>query len=131
MQDITFKKYYEWKNPRTLGDLAAEMGVSISYLSKLYHSHPTGTCNGPAWKKVSDYIYNDGFYLVKDNELDVATTKAMEMNELFKKEIISLDNDIALLLSQLENYAELKRIAKIIVANDERIKKIRKGGKRK
>ena len=122
MQEITFKEYCGKKQFRTLSDLAADIGVSISYLSKLYNSQPTGVGNGPAWRKIYDFVAKDGYKLIKVNELDVASTFAMRENEKLKEIIADKDQQIALLKMQIEQYEQIVRIAKAIVETNEEIK---------
>lgn len=125
LETITFREfcasqgYKPNDKDKNLGMLANEMGVSISYVSKLYNSKMMGFSEkGKKWNKVCDYVAKFDYKLINDNELSNYSTVAVKKNKRLEKQVEMLTEQVKTLQTQLENYSQLLRLAQRICETD-------------
>ena len=123
MKTITMKEFCNYlgfqpnnKN-KNLGDLADMIGVSISYISKLYNAKPVSN-GGPTWDKLCTFVEAHGYQLVNANPTDYMNTNAIKENKKLKARIEYLENYIKLLELQINEVQELIRVSKRIADYD-------------
>lgn len=125
LETITFREfcasqgYKPSDKKKNLSMLANEIGVSISYVSKLYNSKMMGFSEkGKKWDKVCDYVAKFDYALVNDNEISNYSTIATKKCEKLEKQVEILTDQVKLLQTQLENYSQLLRLAQRICETD-------------
>lgn len=118
MQCITLKQFcnkigFRPNSTRSLSVLAEMIGVSCSYVSKLYNARPVSN-GGPAWNKVVTFVESYGYQLTNANPADFMTTNISKRNEKLQEENNNLKKEIELLKLELEELREFVRICKRI-----------------
>jgi hypothetical protein len=121
--------YCPHSNIKGLGDLANEIGVSLSYISKLYNSCPIGSQRSIKYRMISDYVRERGYNLVNLNPVDNISTRAIRENAELKLENKYLKQENQSLKDLLFKYKCFERIANAIASDSKRLVSPRKKGK--
>jgi aminopeptidase C len=90
MQCITLKNFcnkigFYPNSEKSLSVLAEMIGVSCSYISKLYNARPVSN-GGPAWNKVVAFVESYGYQLTNANPADFMTTNISKKNKKLQEE---------------------------------------------
>lgn len=122
MQCITLKNFcnkigFYPNSEKSLSTLAEMIGVSCSYISKLYNARPVSN-GGPAWNKVVAFVESYGYQLTNANPADFLTTNISKKNKKLQEENNSLRTENELLKLELEELKELIRVSKRIAEYD-------------
>ena len=118
MQCITLKQFCDRigfypNSTKSLSTLAEMIGVSCSYVSKLYNARPVSN-GGPAWNKVVAFVESYGYQLTNANPADFMTTNISKRNKKLQEENDNLKKENELLKLEIEALKELVRISKRI-----------------
>lgn len=126
MKCITLKEFcnelgFYPNRERNLSDFAHIVGLSVSYISKLYNARMVGS-SGPQWERLCKYVEQYGYQLINANPTDYMQSNFLKENDKLNKRITYLENYIKLLEFQLNDIQELVRISKRIAnyENDKR-----------
>lgn len=102
---------------KSLGLFAKMVGVSISYVSKVYNAKPVSN-GGPAWDKLCSFVEAYGYQLVNANPTDFMNNNIIKENKKLKARIEYLENYVKLLELQVNEVQELIRVSKRIADYD-------------
>lgn len=115
MKSITLKEFcnkYEYgpHKKKNLSELAKTIGISVSYISKVYNAKIYTSSNGPTWKLLSNYINNYGYNLIIADPLEYMQTNITKENKILKQEneLLKQENEfLSLQLNDLKNIIKL------------------------
>ena len=118
MKTITLKQFCDMRGyyphgEKNLCHLADIIGVSVSYISKLYNARPISN-GGPTWNKVVAFVESYGYQLTNANPTDFLTTNISKHNKKLQEENDNLKTENELLKLELEELKELVRVSKRI-----------------
>lgn len=126
MKCITLKEFcnglgFYPNKERNLSKFAHNVGLSVSYISKLYNARLVGS-SGPKWEKLCNYVEQYGYQLITANPTDYMQSNLLKENKRLNKRVTYLENYIKLLEFQLTDIQELVRVSKRIAnyENDKR-----------
>lgn len=138
MEKITFKTFCKKMGfgpntsaENTFSSMAAILGVSVSYISRLYNTEQITEKDGPAFQIIKDYMEKNGYELdclpastrEKLNKQVVKSTKDNIFNITLQKEYTRLNNkydSLAQSHRDLEKkYKELERCYMNTISEDE------------
>lgn len=120
MKSITFKEFcekygYGPHKEKTLSEFAKTIGVSVSYISKLYNAKIYTSSNGSTWKLLSDYIKNYGYNLIIADPLEYMKTNLTKENHRLKERISNLEIQNELLTLQLQDLQSIIKLCEKII----------------
>lgn len=130
MKTITLKEfcnmlgYYPYTK-KNLSAFAKLVGVSLSYVSKLYNAQFVGTF-GPKWTSLCKFVESYGYQLVPANTQDFFVNNLTKENKKLKSKIKRLENTIIILEYQLTNIDELVKLSNKIIKTQNNIKEMKK-----
>lgn len=130
MKVITLKEFcnmlgYYPHTEKNLSAFAKLVGISISYVSKLYNAHYVGTF-GPKWIQLCKFVESYGYQLVPANTQDFFVNNLTRENKKLKTQIKKLENIIVILESQLTNINDLVKLSTKIIKTQNDIKEVKK-----
>lgn len=99
MEAITLKEYFRIKGygkgqcDMNISKFAELCGVSVAYISKLYNGRPISDKYTDGCNKVSFVMRNDGYTLLKSDDLTALYNDQVKKIEKLQKDITSLKEE--------------------------------------
>jgi len=108
----------------SLSDFANLVGLSVSYISKLYNARMVGS-SGPQWTRLCEYVEQYGYQLINANPTDYMQSNLLKENKKLNKKIKALEQEVAILKAQQEIYSAFDSLCKSYMDNKDRLEELR------